>query len=255
MSVDKNYKQIFYSNLKGIKERISPPDYSTLESVREFATMLDRIEDRPIYILDHYTISFFFVSRRYLALLGYPDDVPVDFDFFLDASHPDDAKVSIDAPLQFFELLETLPPEEKFHYKLVTDFRLMMPTGEYTRVLEQIVVLKLDANHNPWLTLCITDLSTNQDIEQPSGAKIVHVESGETVGIIGNPDVFLEPTILTVREREILVLISKGYLSKQIAAMLGISINTINNHRRNIMQKTGCSNTFEAIKYVSSRFG
>lgn len=44
---------------------------------------------------------------------------------------------------------------------------------------------------------------------------------------------------LSQRETEILVLVAKGYMSKEIADMLNISLNTVNTHRKNITAKTG----------------
>lgn len=44
---------------------------------------------------------------------------------------------------------------------------------------------------------------------------------------------------LSEREKEVLVLVAKGYMSKEIADMLNISMNTVNTHRKNITAKTG----------------
>ena len=43
--------------------------------------------------------------------------------------------------------------------------------------------------------------------------------------------------LLTSREREVLLLIAKGLLNKEVAASLGITEITIKVHRRHIMQK------------------
>lgn len=43
--------------------------------------------------------------------------------------------------------------------------------------------------------------------------------------------------LLTQREKEVLILLAKGMINKQIAHHLNISINTVITHRRNIMQK------------------
>lgn len=48
-----------------------------------------------------------------------------------------------------------------------------------------------------------------------------------------------EDEALSQREKEILVLVAKGYMSKEIADMLNISTNTVNTHRKNITAKTG----------------
>ena len=46
-------------------------------------------------------------------------------------------------------------------------------------------------------------------------------------------------SLLTRRETEILKLIARGYLNKQIADKLNISLNTVLTHRKNILSKTG----------------
>ena len=42
---------------------------------------------------------------------------------------------------------------------------------------------------------------------------------------------------LTKREKEILLLIRQGFLSKEIASKLNLSIYTVHNHRKNILAK------------------
>jgi DNA-binding NarL/FixJ family response regulator len=53
---------------------------------------------------------------------------------------------------------------------------------------------------------------------------------------------------LTSREKEILLLISKGEISKVIADQLNISINTVNRHRQNILEKLNVNNSIEAVR-------
>lgn len=43
---------------------------------------------------------------------------------------------------------------------------------------------------------------------------------------------------------------SKGFASKEIADKLFLSINTVNNHRQNILEKIKASNTSEAVSYA-----
>lgn len=50
---------------------------------------------------------------------------------------------------------------------------------------------------------------------------------------------------LTAREKEILALIAKGFCSKQIAHELSISMNTVRNHRVNMLNKCGVKNFCE----------
>lgn len=48
-----------------------------------------------------------------------------------------------------------------------------------------------------------------------------------------------EPCGLSPREVEVLVLIARGCINKEIAERLGISLTTVISHRKNIMQKLG----------------
>ena len=52
---------------------------------------------------------------------------------------------------------------------------------------------------------------------------------------------------LTQREHEVLALLSKGQLDKEIAERLGISIYTVHEHVRNIFEKLGVHNRTEAV--------
>jgi len=61
----------------------------------------------------------------------------------------------------------------------------------------------------------------------------------------------LAPVALTNREQEVLNLISRGCLDKEIAHLLDISIWTVHNHLKNIYDKLGVHNRTEAVlKYL-----
>jgi DNA-binding NarL/FixJ family response regulator len=60
--------------------------------------------------------------------------------------------------------------------------------------------------------------------------------------------------VLTKKENEILLLLSKGFLYKEIASQLGISVGTVTQHIHNIYSKLHVSNRTEAInKFLDSR--
>ncbi|MCL2312116.1 MAG: response regulator transcription factor [Firmicutes bacterium] len=54
----------------------------------------------------------------------------------------------------------------------------------------------------------------------------------------------------TDREKEIIIACKEGLLCKEIASRLGISINTVNTHKKNIFQKLGINNTMEMVQYA-----
>ncbi|WP_163325214.1 response regulator transcription factor [Draconibacterium mangrovi] len=58
---------------------------------------------------------------------------------------------------------------------------------------------------------------------------------------------YLDPNVITARERQVLQLSATGVPIKQIAERLGISERTVEKHRSNIIQKTDCGNIMEAV--------
>jgi DNA-binding NarL/FixJ family response regulator len=55
---------------------------------------------------------------------------------------------------------------------------------------------------------------------------------------------------LTGREQEILRLVARGYRNKAIAAMLGISVKTVDTHRATAMRKLNLRSTAEVVHYA-----
>jgi len=53
---------------------------------------------------------------------------------------------------------------------------------------------------------------------------------------------------LTEREGQVLHLISDGLTTKEVASQIGLSVKTIDVHRRNILQKLGARNTAQLVK-------
>jgi DNA-binding NarL/FixJ family response regulator len=60
----------------------------------------------------------------------------------------------------------------------------------------------------------------------------------------------VESSSLTEREVEILRLICEEYTNKESADELGISIRTVDAHRRSLLQKTGAKNTAGLVKFA-----
>lgn len=62
-----------------------------------------------------------------------------------------------------------------------------------------------------------------------------------------NPEVSFTP-----KETLIIHYLLDGFSSKQIAEKLFVSINTINNHRQNILKKASCNNLAQLMAFVLS---
>jgi DNA-binding NarL/FixJ family response regulator len=56
--------------------------------------------------------------------------------------------------------------------------------------------------------------------------------------------------LLTDREKEVLQLLAEGKSNKEAAALLSLSLYTVETHRANLMQKLGLHNTAEIVLYA-----
>ena len=61
------------------------------------------------------------------------------------------------------------------------------------------------------------------------------------------------PEVLTPRELEVLKLIAEAHSSKEIAALLTISVKTVERHREHILQKLGMRDRVELTRYAIRR--
>lgn len=59
-----------------------------------------------------------------------------------------------------------------------------------------------------------------------------------------------DESVLSEREKEILLLICKGMTNNEIADTLYISKRTVDKHRANILEKTNCKNTANLVVYA-----
>ena len=94
--------------------------------------------------------------------------------------------------------------------------------------------------------LSIIDVDASHDSEITK-SHLYNFETGEQI-FVNLSDTLEEP--LTVRELEVLQMMKQGLLSKKIADRLKVSINTINSHRQNILQKLKANNSIEAVNFA-----
>lgn len=74
--------------------------------------------------------------------------------------------------------------------------------------------------------------------------------SGETNAENDDDGSATDESVLSEREKEILLLICKGLTNNEIADTLFISKRTVDKHRANILEKTSCKNTANLVVYA-----
>ena len=146
--------------------------------------------------------------------------------------------------LQFFQFIKTIPFEEHKDYCVVS--RLRIADNPNQKALLHKMFYFTNANDkNVELALCLyhfdflnSPLHHGMIINTANSSVIHQTEAGNTA-------------FLSVREKEILKMVQDGKRSKEIAGLLFISINTVNRHRQNILEKLRVGNMTEACMMAS----
>ena len=111
---------------------------------------------------------------------------------------------------------------------------------------EQYVLASMEAGAKGYLVKDIDD----QDLV----AAVLAVCDGQTYlgGILGNTsgDGRCSPAVLSARERQVLAMISSGHTNRQVADTLGLSINTVESHRKHIIDKLDLHSTADLVRYA-----
>jgi DNA-binding NarL/FixJ family response regulator len=121
-----------------------------------------------------------------------------------------------------------------------------------TRRLPALRVLVFSAHENPVVVRQMLEAGARGFVEKTAGFAqfkrgLATIASGGTYfgpaiasvlrNVVAHPESGGSPDFLTEREREILQLVAEGHSTKGIAAKLGISAKTVDNHRTSLMRK------------------
>lgn len=146
------------------------------------------------------------------------------------------------------QFIYSLPPEERNDYRQIFQFRMLNARQQYINVSSRQQVIETDRNGKAWIIMGVMDILPDQTPIERIKRTVVNRKTGEML-----PTCTVSPDKqLSNREKEILRLIRQGFLSKEIAYQLGVSIYTVNNHRKNILSKLDANNIMEAIHIVEN---
>lgn len=190
------------------------------------------------------------------TLLGIADSYPIskdidssDEDIIYNRMHPEDLVEKRMLEYEFFKFIDPLSGDEKLEYQATCRIRIKNQEEGYTLIDNTTQIICPSPAGKIWLILCTYSLAADQKWTGNILPAIKNNHSGKITALSFNDR---RQHILTDREKEILLLIKSGKASKQIADILGISINTVNRHRQNILEKLSVANSIEAITAAES---
>ncbi len=199
------------------------------------------------YLFDVRKMDFAFVSPEMSTILLYPQE-QINMAFFLSLIHPEDVPYFIGFESQVVQFFNSLPDEKILKYKVRYDYRIKKGNGEYIRLLHQMLTIIPDESGMAIHSFCVhTDITYLKPVGTPL-LSFIGLEGEPSYIDIGEKlDFQISKEQISKREREIAMLLAKGYNSKEIANSLFIARSTVDTHRRNILHKTGSASTSEFI--------
>ena len=158
--------------------------------------------------------------------------------------HPEDLLEKHLLELHFFNMIKTLPVNERSDYYVQSTLRMCDQAGNYRPIVHRMFYISSAVNGSLWLALCLYNLSFDEVAKAAAAGEILNSVTGQIL----QPGQQEHNKILSAREVELLQLIRSGKMSKEIAELLFISVNTVNRHRQNILEKLRVSNSIEACR-------
>lgn len=206
-----------------------------------------QIGESCYFIFNFQEVRFDFISDEASIMLGYAKD-EITPELIMESIHPDDRACFLNCQEVSMNFILGLPPEKQMKYKIRLDYRIKKKSGEYIRIMHQVVIIHNDSSGKVLRNLIVfTDISHLKKSGKPV---LSHI------GMDGEPsylDVDLkgsfkeESDLLSKREKEVLYLLAEGKASKEIAELLFISKNTVDSHRKSLLRKTASAGTVELI--------
>jgi DNA-binding CsgD family transcriptional regulator len=157
---------------------------------------------------------------------------------------PEDTGFNMAVTQLGMQYINSRPAEEKELIFMVYFYRAKRKDGKVITVQHQSIPLYFDENNTPFIFSNIfTDISY---------LGVTRVPHALNINRFTNEVFHIEPdrlqltkaeTLFSAREREIILLLLKGYNSRLIAQQLFISPETVRTHRKNILKKTGLTST------------
>jgi DNA-binding CsgD family transcriptional regulator len=227
-------------------------DYDFWNRKRESIEQFSQMSQSCIFTVDVFKERYDFASDNFSTFFGYNPawikTIRQQGDLLEERIHPSDRSQLIEYQIEHGRFIYSLPWDERNNYRQIFQYRMLNAKGQYVNVISCHQVLEKDKSGNAWIIMGVLDLSPDQTPTEKIKRTIINRITGETL----SPLLTSAEKQLTNREKEILFLIREGFLSKEIASKLNISLYTVNNHRKNILAKLDVNNVIEAINIARS---
>ncbi|KAA5828080.1 LuxR family transcriptional regulator [Algibacter amylolyticus] len=243
LNIKHAYKEIFKSH-----------DNPTLEKHIEKIIELDvylPYSSTFFCITNTQNLSFEYISKNMKACLGIDNNdlKSLGMRYFWSRIHPDDLEIWLSALNELMKFtLKEISIEDRMRASYTWNYRFRDANDNYVNVIQNTTPLEFDSDNKPIIGLAhYTVLSHQIEMQICASAKLLNANNEYETIYFNNFSQKLLSDCISNRERDIIRLLILNYSSKTIGKSLGITANTVDTHRRNILRKLNISSTGELI--------
>ena len=232
-SIKEVYKEIF-------KSHDNPSLKRHIEKIIELDTYLP-YNSTFFCITNTQNLSFEYISKNVKACLALDSEILKlkGMRHFWSRIHPDDLEVwlkALDALMNF--TLDEISIDNRSRMSYSWNYRFKDGQGDYVNIVQNTTPLEFDSDNKPIIGLAhYTVLSSEIKMQVCASAKLLNVNDEYETVYFNNFSQKLLSDGISNRERDIIRLLVLNYSSKEISKSLGITANTVDTHRRNILKK------------------
>lgn len=196
------------------------------------------------FIFDTLNNKLHFINTDFTTITGFPIQ-KMTTELYLQNMHPEDLESFFEKEAQVQDFTNDLRYHKVFRYKFEYCYRMRKADGTYFFLLQEYQALEVN-KEGYWAKSIVRHTLLNDDCSSydESHFKIFDKEQGVYLDLENKLN-------LTKREYEIIQLIKDGLTSKEISNTLNLSTNTIQTHRKNILNKTQTHSFIELIKKLN----
>jgi DNA-binding CsgD family transcriptional regulator len=215
-----------------------------------------------------------YAENSFESITGYvaTDSIGKGIEYWFTLAHPEDRAIMSETVIQIFKQMAS--PDSKLNRSgpFVLEYRLRHAKGHWMW-LRDVKWLLYSGKGDHRLVALLTDISLQRAAEEKREGALrgekecanrlldvaLRYRESTQKKWIARSAIAPSPRpervgLLTKREQEILHLIGEGFSTKQISDQLYISINTVETHRRHLLEKLQVKNSMELIKEASKVF-
>lgn len=236
------------------------PKYKSYEVTQQFKQMARffAMGKSYYYVVNFYNLQLEYISDSVRGFMSKEKDL-LTLEDLLKTALPEELphiqqkeKVISDFYLRF------LDKEDILSYKLLYSYQLMDPEGNIRTMMHQSIPLRVNEDGMPEHVFCVhTDIS-HLKVTSTTDVSFINLNEGPCYYNIRTDSGKFDPQLsnnrestlkelLSKREKEIVEELAKGLNAQDIAMSLNLSPHTVKTHRKNILQKSGCSNTTQLV--------